>query len=59
LIFRHLPMINSGLVLKELVTGIFSWQYMGLAALGCILLCLVFLLMCRLMLSREKYIFRA
>jgi sodium transport system permease protein len=59
LIFRYLPMINSGLALKELVTGIFSWQYMGLAAFGCILLCLLFLFMCRSMLSREKYIFRA
>lgn len=58
-VLRHVPVVNSGLVLKELVTGIFSWQSMALAALWCMALSIMFLYMCRFMLAREKYIFRA
>ena len=59
LIFRHLPVINSGLILKELVTGIFSWDFMALAAFWSMALTGLFLYMCRSMLAGEKYIFRA
>ncbi len=58
LVFRHVPMINSGLVIKEFVTGIFSWQYMAVSAFWCIALSIMFLYSCRFMLAREKYIFR-
>lgn len=55
---RHVPLVNSGLVLKELITGIFSWQYMTAAAMWCAVLVIMFLCLCGTLLAREKYIFR-
>lgn len=58
-VFRHIPLVNSGLVLKELATGIYSWQFMAVAAFWCAALSVMFLYFCKAMLAREKYIFRS
>ncbi len=57
-VFRHIPMINSGLVIKELIAGIYSWNFIVISAFWCIFLTLLFLSFSRNMLIREKYVFR-
>ena len=58
-VFRHIPVVNSGLILKELMTGIFSLEYMALSVFWCTALTAFFLYISRIMLSKEKYIFRS
>jgi len=58
LMLRHLPLVNCGLSLKELMAGITSWQFIIISAAWTIALVILLLLICRSMLSREKYIFR-
>lgn len=58
LLFRHIPMVNSGLIIKEFMAGIYSPPFMAVAAAWCVLVTVMFLLLAAWMLGREKFIFR-
>lgn len=57
-LFSLVPILNLALVSKELLSGVWHWQYIGLTFVSCLVYASIAVAFCAWQFNREKVVFR-